>query len=118
MSRVITERVEITDKMLKPAKRLIDANALIAEMHNIILEDGEDRRTFYEVIERQPTIEERKVGKWLDAEWENINTGEKRKGRRCSVCKCGYFRYDVSVNTVSDIPNFCPNCGAKMEGNA
>lgn len=37
--------------------RLIDAGALIAEMHNVILEDGEDRRTFYEVIERQPTIE-------------------------------------------------------------
>lgn len=37
--------------------RLIDADALIAEMHNVILEDGEDRRTFYEVIERQPTIE-------------------------------------------------------------
>ena len=37
--------------------RTIDADALIAEMHNVILEDGEDRRTFYEVIERQPTIE-------------------------------------------------------------
>ena len=37
--------------------RPIDADALIAEMHNVILEDGEDRRTFYEVIERQPTIE-------------------------------------------------------------
>ena len=44
--------------------RLIDAGALIAEMHNVILEDGEDRRTFYEVIERQPTIEqERKMEK-------------------------------------------------------
>lgn len=59
---------------------------------------------------------ERKKGKWIDAEWENINTGEKRKGRRCSVCGHGYFRYDVSVNTVSDIPNFCPNCGADMRG--
>ena len=37
--------------------RLIDADALIAEMHNIILEDGEDRRIFYEVIERQPTVQ-------------------------------------------------------------
>lgn len=61
-------------------------------------------------------VPERKKGKWIDAEWENINTGEKRKGRRCSVCGNGYFRYDVSVNTVSDIPNFCPNCGADMRG--
>lgn len=36
--------------------RLIDADALMAEMHNVILEDGEDRRIFYEVIERQPTV--------------------------------------------------------------
>lgn len=64
-----------------------------------------------------PTIEpERKPGKWIDAEWENINSGEKRKGRRCSVCGNGYFRYDVSVNTVSDIPNFCPNYGSDMRG--
>lgn len=41
--------------------RLIDANALIVEMHNVILEDGEDRRTFYEVIERQPTIEQPEI---------------------------------------------------------
>ena len=41
--------------------RLIDANALIAEMHNVILEDGEDRRTFYEVIERQPTTEQPEI---------------------------------------------------------
>ena len=50
----------------------------------------------------------------IDSEWLSINTGETRKGRRCSVCGCGYFNYDVSVNTVSDIPNFCPNCGADM----
>ena len=41
--------------------RLIDANALIAEMHNVILEDGEDRSIFYKVIERQPTIEQPEV---------------------------------------------------------
>lgn len=39
-----------------PHGRLIDAATLMREMHNVILEDGEDRRTFYSVIERQPTI--------------------------------------------------------------
>lgn len=96
--------------------RLIDADVLIEDVRKNSASYFADDFA-HEWVDRQPTIEERKVGKWLDAEWENINTGEKRKGRRCSVCKCGYFRYDVSVNTVSDIPNFCPNCGAKMEGN-
>ena len=59
-------------------------------------------------------VRENKHGEWIDAEWENIDTGEKRKGNRCSICGCGYFRYDISVNTVSDIPNVCPNCGADM----
>jgi hypothetical protein len=80
--------------------RLINANALIAEMHNVILEDGEDRRTFYEVIERQPTIEpERKKGKWV---------GKGSEGFGIFICdNCGklsMMEYD-----------FCPNCGCRME---
>ena len=73
---------------------------------------------FSKYIEAIPAadVEERKTGHWIDAEWVRINTGEKRKGRRCSACGSGYFRYDVSVNTVSDIPNYCPNCGADMRG--
>lgn len=92
---------------------MIDANALIAEMHNVILEDGEDRRTFYEVIERQPTIEERKTGAWIreekhykDSEQEYYYYEE-----HCSVCgarrKIGWAE-----------ANYCPNCGCFMkEGN-
>ena len=39
-----------------PHGRLFDADVLMREMHNVILEDGEDRRIFYSVIERQPTV--------------------------------------------------------------
>lgn len=49
--------------------RLIDADALIAEMHNVILECGEDRRTFYEVIERQQTIEP-------EQQWIPVSSGK------------------------------------------
>ena len=41
---------------IPPHGRLIDADGLMREMPNVILEDGEDRRTFYSVIERQPTV--------------------------------------------------------------
>lgn len=81
--------------------RLINANALIAEMHNVILEDGEDRRIFYEVIERQPTIEpEQKKGKWV---------GKGSEGFGIFICdNCGklsMMKYD-----------FCPNCGSYNGG--
>lgn len=77
----------------------------------------DDYKTMMEYIDEIPGAQpERKKGKWIVATWVNVNTGEMRKGRYCSVCKCGYFHYDVSVNTVSDIPNYCPNCGADMRG--
>ena len=91
----------------EPMSRLIDAGALIAEMHNVILEDGEDRRTFYEVIERQPTIEpERKKGKWIGDRLISTNGGTYGV-RRCSECEAYY--QDVGYGW-----NYCPNCGAGM----
>lgn len=57
--------------------RLIDAGALIAELHNVILEDGEDRRIIYEVIERQPTIDPRR--------WIPVDEGKPKDGTDCLV---------------------------------
>ena len=80
--------------------RLINANALIAEMHNVILEDGEDRRIFYEVIERQPTIEpERKKGRWI------YNSPVTMK---CN--QCGLVIKDWDWHRFK----YCPNCCADM----
>lgn len=88
--------------------RPIDAYALIAEMHNVILEDGEDRRTFYEVIERQPTIEpERKRGKWiLHPEIKNVYGG--------TVVQCSECGEKYVVHYLED-EKYCRSCGAKME---
>lgn len=88
--------------------RLIDAYALMAEMHNIILEDGEDRRTFYEVIERQPTIEPQRMrGKWVE-----VNDNYNRISGKCSVCGWESHMYEDDVVGM----NFCPNCGCQMNG--
>lgn len=78
--------------------RLIDAGALIAEMHNVILEDGEDRRTFYEVIERQPTIDAVPVVRCKDCKW----------GREV----CGNIECFVDSNIPPEYHGyewFCPN---------
>ena len=91
--------------------RLINADALIAEMHNVILEDGEDRRTFYEVIERQPTIElERKKGKWIKKML--ITEAEKYTSYNPEwYCACCGAKYDPHI---AKIVNFCYVCGADM----
>jgi len=84
--------------------RMIDADALIREMHNIILEDGEDRRIFYEVTERQPTIE-RKKGKWRKMPMACYGGGTITE-YECSVCA----EHQIVTS------RYCPNCGAYMKG--
>lgn len=90
--------------------RTIDANALIAEMHNVILEDGEDRRTFYEVIERQPTIEPQR----MRGKWETIEGWDGDEVYRCSECGEEYVLIDGTPKENGY--HFCPNCGADMRG--
>lgn len=92
--------------------RLIDAGALIAEMHNVTLEDGEDRRIFYEVIERQPAIDPVKHGKWIK--------NEGRCGWHCSACVTDdvyafEWNSDKGENELQD--HYCPSCGARMDMN-
>lgn len=81
--------------------RLIDADAipwtdLNADMPNTKIKV---LITFADKVNRMPTIEERKTGKWID---EHDMT--------CSVCgfECDdpYYLGDA---------NYCPNCGARME---
>ena len=91
--------------------RLIDADALIREMHNVILEDGEDRRTFYEVIQRQPTIdaEPARHGKWLHPEEEDEDYHT--VSWSCPVCWSKFNFYEGATDGTP----YCPNCGAKMD---
>lgn len=88
--------------------RLVDADAVLYAL----VEEGQNNATKYgfrlgerikftptqvdEIVDRMPTIEERKTGKWID--------GYKRQ--TCSVCKQkGYRSW-----------NFCPNCGSYNGG--
>lgn len=89
--------------------RLIDAGALMAEMHNIILEDGEDRRTFYEVIERQPTIDPVKHGRW-----EKDEKASKDHFEQIFICS-NCHNMEAWGWTEVDTYKYCPNCGAKMD---
>lgn len=91
--------------------RLIDADAL----KNEIVEEGQKSKRykigeFWElgrdqiwiVIDKQPTIEKRKTGEWI-----NITNDESLEEEyECSMC--GYELF------YSNPTNFCPNCGADM----
>ena len=121
MSRVITEKVEITDEMLKPSKRLIDADALMKTLGITDMDcdkcawcdkewsrckRGSDFEDACCAIENAPTIEERKRGEWIP-EFDGKFTGG-AYWFSCSKCK------RIVPEVRNGGWNFCPNCGADM----
>ena len=87
--------------------RLIDADALINDRENfIVIGAGDNICIDIYDIEKAPTIEDEPVkhGRW---EWDTEDI------YRCTVC---YEK--VHVKEVMGRPDwdYCPNCGAKMDG--
>ena len=82
--------------------RLIDANALKERIRKSLAVKSLDdllppEKCIVRQIDNMPTIEpERKMGKWID--------GYKRQ--RCSICRYSGVRSW----------EYCPKCGARMEG--
>ena len=96
-------------------KRLIDANALMddVEMDGALyacLGAVDDVRF---LVDSQPTVDAVEVvhGRWIDKKIDNFRMWE----LRCSECDwVGISNYDA-YNEPYDF-NYCPNCGAKMDG--
>ena len=93
--------------------RLIDADALIqSEFKNDI-----SYKAFVNLVKRQPTIEERKMGQWEEIrvmpEAYDI-TGEKTWASVMRCNKCGFEAFAIEGHFAQY--HFCPNCGADMRG--
>ena len=100
--------------------RLIDADRFVDQMNEelfpeLIKEYGEEEAikglhfSFQDCIyniECQPTIEERKTGRWIP--YGEVDAFGNQY-YNCSECQCG----ETHVPTVK--VNYCWNCGAKME---
>ena len=81
--------------------RLIDADALLRDIEHYHLSDGK----FQHWVEIQPTIEERKTGKWICSD-DLYET---------AICSC--CGWDTAEPYGLHIRNwfmYCPNCGARM----
>ena len=101
MSDLISRQAAIDaiheDILLKPHN-----DSWFRENHEFVTV-GYVERTLLAVPSAQP---ERKRGKWIDEAYDFIISG------RCSVCGWEAHLYEDDVVGM----NYCPNCGAKMDG--
>ena len=95
-------------------KRLIDADALLKKQYNSsplkalqFVEMVVDVRD----IEDAPTVDAVEV---VHGRWQIITDDYDCEMMCCSVCKAEF--YDGDNDTVDCLHNYCPNCGAKMDG--
>jgi len=97
--------------------RLIDADALketiVSNVYPVVDDfNNHDYGMFWtggieKAIDEQPTIEERKTGKWekVDDMWDD-------NVYKCSAC---YGMFNLIEGTPQDNDmNYCPYCGARM----
>lgn len=88
--------------------RLIDADALLYDLEVIPLtgDGGVDANDLNEIIKRQPTVEDRKKGKWYREVLCSTSGYGTMVMYQCSNCE------NLAISDYC----FCPNCGADMRG--
>ena len=88
---------------------LIDKNALSMELTNEVLNAyakadfrfAHALNVFQDLIDEAPTVEERKHGRWV---------------RHNDIIACSECIFDMYFDENIAELNYCPNCGAKMDG--
>ena len=86
---------------------LISRQAAIDELEHAAWGKEWDKALAKAMLESLPSAQpERKRGKWIDEAYDFIISG------RCSVCGWEAHLYEDDVVGM----NYCPNCGAKMDG--
>lgn len=107
--------------------RLIDADALVEDIKSEIDDDKEiypddkasiifraEMKTVIRIVKNQDTVDPVKHGHWIPF-W-SISNGDCFV---CSECKGELFLADtwkICFKSPADKYKYCPNCGAKMDG--
>lgn len=95
--------------------RPIDADALELRIAEFEAFTGIRLDAVHDFVSSEPTVDAVPVihGKWI-ADESTYTDGFVQ----CSVCKTTYFADDlywVGEKAHSELPNYCPHCGAKMD---
>ena len=98
--------------------RLIDANAFWNRLNNTVYDLFDPESDFgyspgiiKAVLDQTKTVDAVEV---VHGRWDIFDDGYGCELMCCSVCKSEF--YDGDNDTVDQPHNYCPNCGAKMDG--
>lgn len=104
-------------------KRLIDANALKrkfdekeaddVELYGCVIVECFPADDAKEIVDKMPTVDAVEVihGRWLKLSPWNNHT------QSCLCLNCDSISYQKKSGVyIGKIPNYCHNCGAKMDG--
>ena len=88
-------------------KRLIDANEAIANTYEEVYCTESEQAWLRHFIIKQQTVDAVEVvhGRWIHVPSSDMMTGKAYKCSECNTMRYGSF-----------MPNYCSNCGAKMDG--
>ena len=107
-------------------KRLIDANEAIEKINCLCVNGNEnwigtDNQSFVDhadvvdILSDMPTVDAVEVvhGRWIDKREIPSYSNKNIPVVECSKCRCLFC--DI-INVHSFMYHYCPNCGAKMDG--
>ena len=86
--------------------KLIDALELKRSISASVL--SEDGKRIFDIIDEQPTIEERKTGKWIIEPYDAQND--------IFIHRCGTCMRVAMLGGHTTKFKYCPICGSAMEG--
>ena len=90
-------------------KRLIDVNSADVERINCRYSDSCRLEDVQDWLNEQPTVDAVEL---VHGRWEDVGDNISDLCFRCSACKAEYS-VEINMNTFA---RYCPNCGAKMDG--
>ena len=91
-------------------KRLIDANQLKTDMY-LLARLGDNENIFIDVIiDEIDNADDVNAVEVVHGRWIHVPSSDMMTGKAYKCSECNKMRYG------SFMPNYCQNCGAKMDG--
>ena len=108
---ILDDRMKEAEEDARHARRDV-----VAERADAVLSTLECLKA--DIEDEVETINEPRIrARWINETAIHKRTGKEARARFCTACGAAYVNYRDILPDIEDVaPNYCPNCGAEMEG--